>query len=39
MGYGRYGGGFGWRHLLLFLLVIPVIFFFVCGNFGFGYGY
>ncbi|MDQ0417673.1 hypothetical protein J2Z48_001846 [Croceifilum oryzae] len=32
-GCGSYygGGGFGWRSLLIFLLVIATIFVFVCG--------
>lgn len=32
-----YYGGFGWRQLLIFLLVIATIFVFV-GGIGFGYG-
>jgi hypothetical protein len=35
-GYGGFGGGFGWRQLLIFLLVIATIFVFV-GGFGYGY--
>ncbi|TCW37921.1 hypothetical protein EDC32_103593 [Laceyella sacchari] len=32
-----YYGGFGWRQLLIFLLVIATIFVFVAGCFGRGY--
>lgn len=35
MSYGGYYGGFGWRQLLIFLLVIATIFVFV-GGAGFG---
>ncbi|MDQ0417676.1 hypothetical protein J2Z48_001849 [Croceifilum oryzae] len=30
---GAYAGGFGWRSLLIFLLVTATIFVFVCGGF------
>ncbi len=34
---GYYGGyGFGWRQLLIFLLVIATIFVFACGWTGYG---